>query len=148
MRSSSAPAGDKGVSVWHLRYLFRFGWVLGCVSNGILGGFTSHAGTIFVVERVNRNALAGVDAPTCAWRIIICPSADIVVRGRDELCRSHMPVFAGVAVHGHHHGRRAERLMDRTGDRIVGVQERHKSRDARTEAHKSVGERTQRKGSS
>src|SRR3546814_1942011 len=56
MRSSSAPAGDKGVIVWHLRYLFRFGWVLGCVSNGILGGFTSHAGTIFVVERVNRNA--------------------------------------------------------------------------------------------
>src|SRR3546814_7201806 len=84
MRSSSAPAGDKGVIVWHLRYLFRFGWVLGCVSNGILGGFTSHAGTIFVVERVNRNASAGVDAPTCAWRIIICPSADIVVRSEEH----------------------------------------------------------------
>src|SRR3546814_4232157 len=105
MRSSSAPAGDKGVIVWHLRYLFRFGWVLGCVSNGILGGFTSHAGTIFVVERVNRNASAGVDAPTCAWRIIICPSADIVVRDRDELCRSQMPVFAGDAETGRAHVR-------------------------------------------
>src|SRR3546814_10204740 len=95
------------------------------------------AGTIFVVERVNRNASAGVDAPTCAWRIIICPSADIVVRDRDELCRSQMPVFAGDAVQGHHHGLRQDRFMDRIGGRLLALQQRHQSRNDRSEEHTS-----------
>src|SRR3546814_18788205 len=105
-------------------YLFRFGWVLGCVSNGILGGFTSHPGTIFVVERVNRNASAGVDAPTCAWPIIICPTAHIVIRDSAELCRRQMHPFAGDAVQGHPYALRQESFLDRIRQRLLAIQKR------------------------